>query len=137
LQLVNVLRDVAADLRQGRCYLPRVALAEAGLQPADLLRLENEPRLRPVYDHWLAAAQAHLAAGWDYTNALPWRCARVRLACAWPVLIGHETVQKLRTNPVLDPARRVKISRAELRGVLFRSVALYGWPSRWRRLGPA
>src|ERR1035437_8362175 len=30
LQLVNILRDVAADLRQGRCYLPAESLAGLG-----------------------------------------------------------------------------------------------------------
>jgi farnesyl-diphosphate farnesyltransferase len=101
-----------------------------------LLRLENEPRLRPVYDPWLKQAEAHLTAGWNYTNALPWRCARVRLACAWPVLIGLDTLQRLKTNAVLDPEKRVKVSRADVRGVMFRTVALYWWPAQWKQLGP-
>jgi farnesyl-diphosphate farnesyltransferase len=42
LQLVNILRDLPEDLRNGRCYLPADKLLEAGLQPADLLSPANE-----------------------------------------------------------------------------------------------
>ena len=36
LQLTNIIRDVAADLRQGRLYLPRQDLARFGCSEADL-----------------------------------------------------------------------------------------------------
>ena len=80
LQLVNILRDLPADLHQGRCYLPVDKLKELGLSPADLLQPANEPRVRPLYNAWLDRAQAHLRAGWTYTNTLPWGQIRVRLA---------------------------------------------------------
>ena len=136
LQLVNVLRDIPADLRQGRCYLPLPALRRAGLTPADLLDPAALPRLQPVYDRWLSRAQEHLNAGWTYTNSLPWRHARVRLPCAWPILLGKQTLDKLRTGNVLDPAQRIKVSRRELKGLVLRSVAYYAWPPLWRKLFP-
>src|SRR5207249_12306750 len=94
LQLVNILRDLPADLQQGRCYLPGGRLRALGLKPADLLDPANEPRLRPLYDSYLDLAQGHLHAGWAYTNALPGRNPRLRLACAWPILIGLETIKR-------------------------------------------
>ena len=134
LQLVNILRDLPADLRSGRCYLPADKLAEAGLTPADLLTPANEGKFRPLYLHYLALAESHLAAGWQYTNMIPRSQMRVRLACAWPILIGGETLQRLRVANVLDPARRIKISRAGVRSIIMRSVLCYPWPSAWRRL---
>ena len=95
LQLVNILRDLPSDLRQGRCYLPSDHLEERGIAPADLLLPKTERKMRPVYDRHLTAARSHLEAGWSYTNNLPWRCIRLRLACAWPVLIGMETISLL------------------------------------------
>jgi len=134
LQLVNILRDLPADLKNGRCYLPGEALAESGLTPADLRNPANEQKLRPLYNHWLARAEAHLLAGWEYTNTLPWGCVRVRLACAWPVLIGLQTIRRLRSGNVLDPRQRIKISRTEVRAVIFQSLVRYPLPGAWRRL---
>jgi farnesyl-diphosphate farnesyltransferase len=134
LQLVNILRDLPADLRQGRCYLPSEKLAAVGLKAADLLHSATEPKLRPLYNFYLDQASAHLAAGWDYTNVLPRSCVRVRLACAWPILIGARTLARLRVEPILNPDRRLKISRGEVRGLLARSVLLYPWPGWWRGL---
>lgn len=132
LQLVNILRDLPADLRKGRCYLPAELLQGAGLLPRDLLDAGAENRLRPLYDPLLAQAEAHLAAGWRYTNSLPWRCPRVRLACAWPVLIGIQTLARLRVQNPLDATRPIKITRALVRGILWRSVVLYPFPGLWR-----
>lgn len=134
LQLVNILRDLPMDLRQGRCYLPAETLNRVSLQPADLLRGETEPRLRPAYNRWLDHAAGHLKAGWDYTNALPRKCVRLRLACAWPLLIGNETLALLRSGPVLDPRHRLKVSRGKVRGIIFRSVLFYPCQTAWQGL---
>ncbi len=136
LQLVNVLRDLPADLNKGRCYLPEEQLAQTGLKPADLLEPANEPRLRPIYHAWLDRAEAGLRDGWIYTNTVPWRQARVRLGCAWLILIGVKTIALLRQANVLDGRQRVKISRNEVYRVLVRSVLLYPWPGAWRKMIP-
>ncbi len=134
LQLVNILRDLPKDLRQGRCYLPSERLARAGLSACDLLEPGNIARLRPVYNELLDLAEAHLAAGWDYTNALPRSVVRVRLSCAWPVLIGVKTLARLRTGNVLDPAQRIKVSRAEVRQIMTATLIRYPLAGSWRRL---
>jgi len=137
LQLVNVLRDLPADLRQGRCYLPAEGLTSHGLKPDDLLEPGNERRLRSLYDPYLDLAEEHLQAGWSYTKALPRGCIRVRLACAWPILIGLKTISLLRVQNVFDPERRVKVSRREVKRLMVRSVLLYPWPGAWNRLAGA
>jgi farnesyl-diphosphate farnesyltransferase len=134
LQMVNILRDLPRDLRLGRCYLPRERLATLELAPVDLLEPANEARLRPLYQAYLQLAEEHLWAGWTYTNYLPFRSLRVRLACAWPILIGMQTLRKLGTGRILDPDGRIKISRREVRTVLVRSVVWYPWPRRWQRM---
>jgi farnesyl-diphosphate farnesyltransferase len=133
LQLVNILRDIPTDLSNGRCYLPADQLAAHGLAPEDLLKPPNEGRFRPVYDPWLERAEAHLLAGWDYANALPRGSVRVRLACAWPIQIGLETVKLLRSGRVLDAEKRVKVTRSEVKKLMLRSVLLYPFPA-WKKL---
>ena len=134
LQLVNILRDLPADLRQGRCYLPKDKLEPAGLRPEVLLSPINEEKFLPLFQDYLDRAEAHLTAGWTYTNMLPWSCARVRLACAWPILIGGKTIEKLRSAGVLGLQQRVKVSRAEVRGILLRSTLAYPLPAVWQAL---
>jgi farnesyl-diphosphate farnesyltransferase len=134
LQLVNILRDLPCDLRNGRCYLPRERLLREGLEPAQLLDAANAPQAKAIYEPLLALASEHLAAGWNYTNMLPLRQRRVRLACAWPVLIGVRTLALLRAGNPLDAAQRIKVSRAEVRGILLSSVLALPFPARWAGL---
>ena len=134
LQLVNILRDLPADLKQGRCYLPLDRLTPAGLIPEVLLSPANEAKFRPLFDSYLDQAESHLAAGWAYTNTLPFGQARVRLACAWPILIGAKTIEKLRAASVLGLQQRIKINRDEVRGIMVRSTLLYPLPRVWEKL---
>jgi len=115
LQLVNVLRDIPKDLHIGRCYLPVS-------QPAALLDPKNFETIRPTYTRWLDAALAHLDAGWQYTIRIPRSEARLRLACVWPIWIGLMTIARLRVENPLDPARRIKITRRQVYGVIGRSL---------------
>jgi len=134
LQLVNILRDLPVDLKNGRCYLPLEKLSPVALTPENLLLPANAEKFLPVFRAHLDLAAAHLAAGWRYTNTLPFGQFRVRLACAWPVLIGGRTVERLRAAGVADLQRRVKVSRGEVRGILFRSLAAAPVPFVWRKL---
>lgn len=134
LQLVNVLRDLPADLKNGRCYLPREKLEEAKLLPEVLLSPVNAEKFLKLFHEYLDKAEAHLAAGWRYTNTLPFAQFRVRLACAWPILIGGRTIEKLRAADVAELQQRVKVSRSEVRGILFRSLLACPFPAAWRKL---
>jgi farnesyl-diphosphate farnesyltransferase len=134
LQLVNVLRDLPRDLRQGRCSLPRQQLAAFGLAPSDLLDPASAGRLQPVFDGWRQRAHDHLRAGWTYTNALPRGGLRVRLACAWPILIGLETLAKVGASNPLDPTERVRISRGAVRRIVVQSLVWSPFPRGWARL---
>ena len=137
LQLVNILRDLPADLKKGRCYLPLEKLEPAKLLPETLLSPANEAKFLKLYREYLDKAESHLRAGWDYTNALPFGQFRVRLACAWPILMGMRTIELLRTADVAGLRERVKISRGEVRGILLRSTLASPLPFAWRRLVPS
>jgi farnesyl-diphosphate farnesyltransferase len=130
LQLTNVLRDVPRDLRQGRCYLPRAELTRIGLSPTDLLDPKVAPAVRPLLVQLLETALDHYEAGWQYTFAIPRAETRMRLACAWPLLIGLRTLELLagREN-WLDPALTIKVPRVRVYGLMTRSLATV-WSTR-------
>jgi len=90
--------------------------------------------LRPVYDAYLDKAEAHLAAGWAYTNKLPRRPMRVPLACSWPLLIGRQTLGLLRAGTILNPSERLKVTRADVKRIVWRTIVYYPWPARWEGL---
>jgi len=134
LQLVNILRDLPADLQNGRCYLPRETLSAAGLTPETLMEPASEIAFLPLYRRYLDLAEGHLQAGWRYTNTLPYGQFRVRLACAWPVLLGFRTLARLRPAGVAQLQQRVKVPRGEVRSILFRSLVASPFPGIWRGL---
>jgi farnesyl-diphosphate farnesyltransferase len=127
LQLTNVLRDVPQDLRHGRCYLPARELAALGLLPRHLLDAESARRAHPLLQRLLAIALEHYDEAWRYTLAIPRREWRMRLACAWPLLIGLATLGEVAAHPdPLTAGRPIKISRRAVRAILTRSALAVG-----------
>lgn len=106
LQLVNILRDLPADLAQGRCYLPVP-------DPGDRMGL------LAAHAEWLPQARSHVAEGFTYAAALDSR--RLRAASVLPALIARDTLLMLETAGagVLD--RRLKIPRSAVYRALARA----------------
>src|SRR5262249_34922989 len=126
----NALRALPRDLRQGRCYLPSHDLALLGLEPRDLLDPKAGPQLRPLLVELLNVALDHYEAGWRYTFAIPRRETRMRLAFAWPLLIGLRTLDLLAQAPNwLDPAVVLKVPRFRVYGMMAQSMATV-WSTR-------
>ncbi len=130
LQLVNILRDLPKDLRQGRCYIPRAPLAGPGLSPESLLDPASIKLFRPLYDRYIRQAEEFLADGRAYVDLLPRNQLRVRLACTLPMLIGVETLARLRTSNVLDDRHTVKVGRPVVRRLIFASILRCLRPAR-------
>jgi farnesyl-diphosphate farnesyltransferase len=137
LQLINILRDLPGDLKKGRCYLPMEKLEQHKLSPQTLLSPATETRFLPLFHEYLDKAGEHLSAGWEYTNTLPFSQFRVHLACAWPILIGMKTVEELRAASVIELQQRVKISRPDIRHIMFRTILACPFPRVWKGLFPA
>lgn len=137
LQLTNVLRDLPADLSEGRCYLPKQELESVGLQPSDLLSPNCWPRLQPVYQQWMNQALTYYRDGLDYLRTIPRQEIRLRLSVAWPMLIGLATLLKVsQHNPLLP--QRLKITRAAVYRILLLSLPsiwsnrlMAGWIESW------
>ena len=138
LQFTNVLRDVPADLRLGRCYLPESSLTGEGLAPSDLLSPGKAEQARPVLVDGIRTALGHFGAAEKYLLAIPRRCVRLRLAAAWPILIGLGTLEALARNTGwLDPTRPSKVTRPwvyRMVGVSLLGIGsnsfMHGWINR-------
>ena len=118
LQLINILRDIGSDLRQGRCYLPAEELHSLGLRPEGIL--ENPARVEPIIRRWREKAEDGMKAGMDYACAI--RSRRIRFATALPALIGARTLALLRESSAAIFERKVKVSRAEVKKIMSSSA---------------
>jgi farnesyl-diphosphate farnesyltransferase len=121
LQMTNILRDVPGDLRIGRCYLPKSELDAVGVSPEDLMSPATGDRARPVLADGIRLALDHYSSAESYLSAIPRRCVRLRLAAAWPLLIGLGTLDVLAKNRRwLDSDHPSKVSR----GWVYRMLAV-------------
>lgn len=102
LQLVNILRDVAEDLANGRCYLPG-EMAES-------------------HARWRLRAEDWIAQGESYAASL--RLRRLRAATVLPALIARKTLGLLRETPREGMQTRVKIPRGEVYRSLLRALTM-------------
>lgn len=99
--MTNVIRDIPQDLRKGRSYIPWSRLEAAGI-PLEALRGGGSPErplpaeLGTVIDDLLDLTLSRYQEGWSYTLSIPGLAPRLRLACAWPLLIGLETIALVR-----------------------------------------
>src|SRR5438552_3567613 len=111
------------DEALARLEAPPAELAALGLVPKDLLEPGAAARVRPLYRRLLATTLDHYDVAWRYTLAIPRLEWRMRLACAWPLLIGLATLVALAARP--DPLAAtipIKIPRRAVRALLARSV---------------
>ncbi len=99
LQLVNILRDLPADLRAGRCYLPVT-------DPGDEAALMSE------FAYWQRIASKRLGEGLEYAGKL--RSKRLRIGSALPAMIGKETLSGLEGANLQKLESRIKIPRSKV-----------------------
>ncbi len=122
LQLVNILRDVGEDLRDGRGYLPGT-VCEGKLDAA---------ALHTVWKHWTAACRLHLDAGLQYV--LHVADGKLRYATALPLLLAARTLALMRSASWADVERGVKVSRLEVARVLAEAALACRHPDSLKRL---
>ncbi len=114
LQLINILRDLPADLTNQRCFLPKQQLEQYQLTKENFLQYPE--KLVPIHHYWLAKAYAYLQAGWDYWRTI--RPLRMRYTLSLPLLIGSETLALLKNTNYLNNATPIKISRNKLKKIM-------------------
>ena len=118
LQLVNVLRDMGEDLRNGRCYLPREELIEKGWNGEGGLPPEN--LLLEVSNRWREQCREWIRSGQHYAEKV--RSRRVRIATVLPLMIAERTVDLLEEAGAEVFEKKVKVSRGEVRKMVAQAL---------------
>lgn len=72
LQMTNILRDLDEDAKLGRLYLPRQALAAAGIDQSEILKVLDHPHLGRACSTIVDSARGH----YDAASSVMARCCR-------------------------------------------------------------
>lgn len=132
LQTVNVIRGLRKDFDRGWVFVPASYCEVVGLGQQELFDPARRGAALQVVEMLSRKAEGHLANGLEYVTMLPRSSYRMRLACAWPLLLAARTLAVSRGNPrVLSD--EAKISRKRVRQILLVSY-LIGWSNtalRW------
>ncbi|HEX6210473.1 MAG TPA: presqualene diphosphate synthase HpnD [Methylomirabilota bacterium] len=130
LQLTNILRDVGADARDGRVYLPQEDLATFGVSEDDLVAARYGERFVRLMEHQAARARHFYAAA---AKAYPVADARSLIAAEIMGGIYHALLEEIE-------ARRFQVfgERITLPARRKVAIALRRWAAaRLRRDGSA
>lgn len=104
LQLVNILRDLPQDLREGRCYLPVK-------DPSDGAEMAGQ------FGRWRKIASEWNESGFVYAGSLG--SQRLRAAAVLPAMIARETLDLLEAGV---PSEKVKVPRRGIYRLLLESL---------------
>ena len=134
LQMINILRDIPSDLRNGRCYIPLDMLSSHGLNQYDLMNPENMSRFNPIFNQLMDVTESHLDEATQYIDLLPHRQFRLRGSCMLPIVIGRQTLTMLGEGNVLESTNRIKISRSDIEQAVRSVVLAVPFQNKSRRL---
>jgi phytoene synthase len=121
LQLTNILRDLDEDAAVGRLYLPREALARAGIaerEPAAVLR---SPTLAAACAEIVASARAHFTEADKIMARLPRKSVRAPRIMG---LVYRAVLGRMVARGWSPPRQRIRIPRAHLLWIVFRHALI-------------
>jgi phytoene synthase len=117
LQLTNILRDIDEDAGINRLYLPREALAAAGISASDPVTVAADPRLPTACALLLDQAETHFAAA----DAVMKRCPRRTVRAPRVMYEAYRAILSgLRARGFAPPRPKVKIAKSRFLLLLLR-----------------
>jgi farnesyl-diphosphate farnesyltransferase len=133
LQKINILRDVRADMQEGRCYWPEELLRKHGTSRASLLDPAKTQAALAVIDDLVRDVVPYCARALLYVELLPATRNKLRSFCAIPLFMATATARVCQANAdVVLADSPVKISRAEAKRIVLRAKLL-GWSNAYLR----
>ena len=136
LQTVNILKDIAWDAtRENAIYIPEDALRARGGSHATLLSPEHADASHAVVEQFIELAWRDLDQALEYFVSIPRRAVSIRAFCVLPLLFAYATLRELaRSTAMLRAGESVKISRGEVKSLMFAGLTLVMSNSGVRRL---
>ena len=125
LQLVNIIRDMSADLKRGQSYIPDEILHKYQLTRASIYEAENSVQAEKLFNELIHLAIKHLDKALAYIVNIPKIEARIRLFCLLPLCWAMQTLKIIQINTLnLLHSNKVKVSRQIIRVEFLKSLIL-------------
>jgi phytoene synthase len=117
LQLTNILRDLDEDAAVGRLYLPREALAEAGIDTADPSAVLASPSIGRACAQLVKAARDHFDSANEIMSSAPRRAVRAPriMGAVYRLILEHTA-----SRGFLPPRQPVKLPRPRIAWIIMR-----------------
>ncbi len=125
LQLVNIIRDINADLKRGQSYIPDEILRKYNLTRRSIYAAKNREQAEQMFNELIEIAISHLDHALAYVLTIPKEEARIRLFCLLPMFWAMQTLKIIQQNTVaLLRIDSIKISRRTIRIEFLKSLIL-------------
>jgi farnesyl-diphosphate farnesyltransferase len=125
LQMVNIIRDMAGDLKRGQSYIPDEILTKYQLTRQTIFETQNQKNAELMFDELIQTAVGHLDKALAYVVLIPKEETRIRLFCLLPMFWAMQTLREIQENSLqLLTPEKVKISRKVIRTEFYKSLIL-------------
>jgi farnesyl-diphosphate farnesyltransferase len=125
LQMVNIIRDMSADLRRGQSYIPDEILQKYHLTRQSIFDIQNSENASLLFDELIQTAVNHLDKALAYVVNIPKEETRIRLFCLLPMFWAMQTLSIIQENSLnLLKSEKIKISRGVIRKEFYKSLIL-------------
>ncbi|HZP75968.1 MAG TPA: presqualene diphosphate synthase HpnD [Pseudolabrys sp.] len=121
LQMTNILRDIDEDAGVGRLYLPREALAAAGIMSTDPATVIADPAIGIACMMVAERAREHFAKASEVMAACPRRQVRAPKIMQ---LAYRQMLEDMMARGFSAPRTRVHVSKSHLLGIALRHAFL-------------
>lgn len=131
LQLTNIIKDAAKDIKRGTCYIPLEVANRQGLALDDFFKTPHQDQALLALNELILKTVEYLDEALRYTLMLPRKAMRIRLFCLWPLLFAIETLSVAYNNRNLVTGQKpIKISRRTISLVMYTTTLLF-WNDSW------
>jgi farnesyl-diphosphate farnesyltransferase len=125
LQLVNIIRDMAGDLKRGQSYIPDEILQKYHLTRQSIFEAKNKDNAEQLFDELIQTAINHLDKAMAYVVNIPKEETRIRIFCLLPIFWAMQTLSAIQENRInLLRPEKVKISRRVIRKEFYKTLIL-------------
>ncbi len=125
LQMVNIIRDMAGDLKRGQSYIPDEILHKYALTRQSIFESSNRDNAELLFDELIGTAVDHLDQALAYVVNIPKEEARIRIFCLLPLFWAMQTLSAIHENTLnLLKAEKIKVSRKVIRVEFYKTLIL-------------